>query len=143
MIKQILKAGPNQMETLRRLRTEAAAIDKDVTVRLVIVDVTRDQNVRSAMRARQYTKALDRCEARLPQRFLPAAELLEDLADLPICRMYEAHAPSHHNGRLMPDAFATYRAAWNLPRRRQSVDSVLVLELIRANRPNPNNKGSD
>ena len=33
MMKQILKAGPNQMETLRRLRTEAAAIDKDVTVR--------------------------------------------------------------------------------------------------------------
>ena len=33
MMKQILKAGPNQTETLRRLRTEAAAIDKDVTVR--------------------------------------------------------------------------------------------------------------
>ena len=33
MMKQVLKAGPNQMETLRRLRTEAAAIDKDVTVR--------------------------------------------------------------------------------------------------------------
>jgi hypothetical protein len=28
-----LKAGPNQMETLRRLRTAAEAIDKDVTVR--------------------------------------------------------------------------------------------------------------
>ena len=28
MMKQILKAGPNQMETLRRLRAEAAAIDK-------------------------------------------------------------------------------------------------------------------
>jgi hypothetical protein len=33
MMKQILKAGPNQMETLRRLRTEVAAIEKDVTVR--------------------------------------------------------------------------------------------------------------
>jgi hypothetical protein len=29
MMKRILKAGPNQMETLRQLRTEAAAIDKD------------------------------------------------------------------------------------------------------------------
>ena len=32
MMKLILKAGPNQMETLRQLRADAAAIDKDVTV---------------------------------------------------------------------------------------------------------------
>ena len=32
-MKQIVRAGPNQMETLRRLKTAAEAIDKDVTVR--------------------------------------------------------------------------------------------------------------
>ena len=42
MMKQILKAGPNQMEKLRRLRTEAAAIDKDVTVRSERIRQTRD-----------------------------------------------------------------------------------------------------
>jgi hypothetical protein len=46
MMKQILKAGPNQMETLRRLRTEAAAIDKDVTVRSERIRQTRDFRVR-------------------------------------------------------------------------------------------------
>jgi hypothetical protein len=42
MMKLILKAGPNQMETLRRLRTEAAAIDKDVTVHSDRIRQTRD-----------------------------------------------------------------------------------------------------
>jgi hypothetical protein len=42
MMKQILKAGPNQMETLRRLGTEAAALDKDVTVRSERIRQTRD-----------------------------------------------------------------------------------------------------
>ena len=46
MMKQILKAGPNQMETLRRLRTEAAAIDKDVTVRSERIRQTRDIRIR-------------------------------------------------------------------------------------------------
>ena len=46
MMKQILKGGPNQMETLRRLRTEAAAIDKDVTVRSERIRQTRDFRVR-------------------------------------------------------------------------------------------------
>jgi hypothetical protein len=46
MMKQILKAGPNQMETLRRLRTEAATIDKDVTVRSERIRQTRDFRIR-------------------------------------------------------------------------------------------------
>jgi hypothetical protein len=46
MMKQILKAGPNQMETLRRLRTEAAQIDKDVTVRSERIRQTRDFRIR-------------------------------------------------------------------------------------------------
>jgi hypothetical protein len=46
MMKQILKAGPNQMETLRRLRTEAAAIDKDVTVHSDRIRQTRDIRIR-------------------------------------------------------------------------------------------------
>jgi hypothetical protein len=46
MMKQILRAGPNQMETLRRLRTEAAAIDKDVTVRSERIRQTRDFRIR-------------------------------------------------------------------------------------------------
>ncbi len=46
MMKQILKAGPNQMETLRRLRTEAAAIDKDVKVRSERIRQTRDFRIR-------------------------------------------------------------------------------------------------
>ena len=46
MMKRILKAGPNQMEILRRLRTEAAAIDKDVTVRSERIRQTRDFRIR-------------------------------------------------------------------------------------------------
>ena len=46
MMKHILKAGPNQMEILRRLRTEAAAIDKDVTVRSERIRQTRDFRIR-------------------------------------------------------------------------------------------------
>src|SRR5258707_10445129 len=46
MMKQILKAGPNQMETLRRLGTEAAAIDKDLTVRSERIRQTRDFRIR-------------------------------------------------------------------------------------------------
>ena len=46
MIKKILKAGQNQMETLRRLRREAAAIDKDVTVRSERIRQTRDFRIR-------------------------------------------------------------------------------------------------
>ena len=45
MMKQILKAGPNQMETLRRLRTDAAAIDKDATIRSERIRQTRDFRV--------------------------------------------------------------------------------------------------
>ena len=46
MMKKILKAGPNQMETLRRLRTDAAAIDKDVTIRSERIRQTRDFRIR-------------------------------------------------------------------------------------------------
>src|SRR6478609_6258529 len=46
MMKQILKAGPNQMETLRRLRTDAAAIDKDVTLRSERIRQTSDFRIR-------------------------------------------------------------------------------------------------
>jgi hypothetical protein len=46
MMKRILKAGPNQMETLRRLRAEAAAVDKDVTIRSERIRQTRDFRVR-------------------------------------------------------------------------------------------------
>jgi hypothetical protein len=46
MMKQILKASPDQMETLRRLRTDAAAIDKDVTVRSERIRQTRDFRIR-------------------------------------------------------------------------------------------------
>ena len=46
MMKLILKAGPNQMEALRRLRTEAAAIDKDVTVHSDRIRQTRDIRIR-------------------------------------------------------------------------------------------------
>ena len=46
MMKQILKAGPNQMETLRRLRTDAAAIDKDATIRSERIRQTRDFRIR-------------------------------------------------------------------------------------------------
>jgi hypothetical protein len=45
MMKQILKTGPNQMGTIRRLRTEAAAIDQDVTVRSERIK-TRDFRIR-------------------------------------------------------------------------------------------------
>ena len=53
MMKQILKTGPNQMETLRRLRTEAAAIDKDVKVR---IRQTRDFRVRFWFREKAMEK---------------------------------------------------------------------------------------
>jgi hypothetical protein len=46
MMKQILKAGPNQMETLRRLRADAAAIDKDVTIRSDRIRQTRNFRIR-------------------------------------------------------------------------------------------------
>ena len=46
MMKQILKAGPNQMETLRRLRTEAAVIDRDVAVRSERIRETKDFRIR-------------------------------------------------------------------------------------------------
>jgi hypothetical protein len=45
-MKLVLRAGPNQMETLRRLRTAAEAIDKDVTVRSERIRQTRDFRVR-------------------------------------------------------------------------------------------------
>ena len=45
-MKQILKAVPNQMETLRRLRTDAVAIDKDVTIRSERIRQTRDFRIR-------------------------------------------------------------------------------------------------
>jgi hypothetical protein len=50
MMKQILKAGPNQMETLRRLRTAAEAIDKDVTVRSERIRQTKDFRIRFRFR---------------------------------------------------------------------------------------------
>jgi len=56
MMKQILKAGPNQMETLRRLRTEAAAIDKDVKVRSERIRQTRDFRVRFWFREKAMEK---------------------------------------------------------------------------------------
>jgi hypothetical protein len=46
MMKRILKAGPNQMETLRRLRTEAVAIGNDVTVHSERIRQTRDFRIR-------------------------------------------------------------------------------------------------
>ena len=68
MMKQILRAGPNQMETLRRLRTEAAAIDKDVTIRSERIRQTRDFRVRFWFR-----------EKAMEQRF--AASLHSDPSD--------------------------------------------------------------
>ena len=56
MMKQILKTGPNQMETLRRLRTEAAAIDKDVKVRSERIRQTRDFRVRFWFREKAMEK---------------------------------------------------------------------------------------
>ena len=44
-MKLVLRAGPNQMETLRRLRMAAEAIDKDVTVRSERIGQTRDFRV--------------------------------------------------------------------------------------------------
>jgi hypothetical protein len=46
MMKRILKAGTNQMETLRRLTTEAAAIDKDATIRSERIRQTTDFRIR-------------------------------------------------------------------------------------------------
>ena len=56
MMKQILKAGPNQMETLRGLRTEAAAIDKDVTVRSERIRQTSDFRIRFWFREKTMEK---------------------------------------------------------------------------------------
>jgi hypothetical protein len=56
MMKQILKAGPNQMETLRRLRAEAAAIDKDVTVRSERIRQTMDFRIRFWFREKTMEK---------------------------------------------------------------------------------------
>ena len=49
-MKKILKAGPNQMETLRRLRADAAAIDKDVRIRSDRIRQTRDFYIRFRFR---------------------------------------------------------------------------------------------
>jgi hypothetical protein len=65
MMKQILRAGPNQMETLRRLRTDAAAIDNDVTFRSERIGQTRDFRIRFWFR-----------EKKMEQRF--AASLHSD-----------------------------------------------------------------
>jgi hypothetical protein len=46
MMKKIVKAGPNQMETLRRLRADAAAIDKGVRIRSDRIRQTSDFRVR-------------------------------------------------------------------------------------------------
>jgi hypothetical protein len=54
-MKQIVRAGPNQMETLRRLKTAAEAIDKDVTVRSERIRQTK--NFRMRFRFRE--KAMD------------------------------------------------------------------------------------
>jgi hypothetical protein len=53
MMKQILRAGPNQMETLRRLSTDAAAIDKDVRIRSERIRQTRDFRVRFWFREKE------------------------------------------------------------------------------------------
>jgi hypothetical protein len=57
MMKQILKAGPNQMETLRRLRTEAEAVDKDVMVRSERIRQTRDFRIRFWFREKRWNRA--------------------------------------------------------------------------------------
>jgi hypothetical protein len=54
-MKQIVRTGPNQMETLRRLKTAAEAIDKDVTVRSERIRQTK--NFRMRFRFRE--KAMD------------------------------------------------------------------------------------
>jgi hypothetical protein len=41
-MKQIVRAGPQQMETLRRLKIAAEAIDKDVTVHSERIRQTKD-----------------------------------------------------------------------------------------------------
>jgi hypothetical protein len=49
-MKQIVRAGPNQMETLRRLKTAAEVIDKDATVRSERIRQTRDFRIRFRFR---------------------------------------------------------------------------------------------
>ena len=67
MMKQILKAVPNQMETLRRLRTDAVAIDKDVTIRSEQIRQTRDFRIRFWFR-----------EKKMEQRFATSQRLESD-----------------------------------------------------------------
>ena len=45
-MKQTVRAGPHQMETLRRLKTAAEAIDKDVSVRSERIRQTTDFRIR-------------------------------------------------------------------------------------------------
>ena len=49
-MKQIVRAGPNEMETLRRLKTAAEVIDKDATVRSERIRQTRDFRIRFRFR---------------------------------------------------------------------------------------------
>jgi hypothetical protein len=53
MMKKILRAGPNQMETLRRLRTDAAAIDKDVRISSERIRQTGDFRIRFKFREKK------------------------------------------------------------------------------------------
>ena len=52
-MKKILKAGPNQMETLQRLRADAVAIDKDVRICSDRIRQTRDFRIRFWFREKQ------------------------------------------------------------------------------------------
>jgi hypothetical protein len=58
---------------------------------LAVVDVARDEHVRGAMGSRELAQPLDGAKPSLPKGFLLNAELLEDLADLPIRGVNEPH----------------------------------------------------
>jgi hypothetical protein len=53
MMKKILRAGPNQMETLRRLRADAATIDKDVRISSERIRQTSDFRIRFRFREKK------------------------------------------------------------------------------------------
>ena len=93
---RIMVAGKKMPANIRkRLHPLDWRPQRDNVRRLAVVDVARDQNMRSAARAGQFTEALDRGETRLPQRFFLAAELFEDL---PICQSARKRmSPSRRN----------------------------------------------
>src|SRR5262249_1889203 len=59
--------------------------------RVAVVNVPRNEDVPNALAFGMRTKTLDRRKPRLPQRLFFGAELLEDLADLPIGGMDDSH----------------------------------------------------